>query len=284
MQHVPDPAATAASLQSVERVTQILLTVAESRQPLGVSDLARHTGLAKSLVFRVLTSLVAAGLLCKGHDTRYRLGPRAAEIGLAALRFPDVVGVSMHHMHDLSRHTQETITLTLRVANERTYAAQVVSQQDVRKTVKTGELLPLYAGNAGRAMLAFFSPDELDGYLASVELAPLTAATVCDPVLLRWTLAEVRTVGYAVSHGERDPWSAGVGAPIFDGSGRVIAAISVCAPIGRLSAEKCREYGPLVKAAAARVTADLGGSIPRWTVAEERRRPVDKRQVQEVPV
>ena len=254
----------------MERVAEILLTFAESADPLGVSEVARRVGLAKSLVFRVLTSLVQAGFLQKAPDARYWFGPRALQVGLAALRSRDVVGASMPHMQRLCECTQETITLSLRVGNERTYAAQVVSQQDVHKSVRTGERYPLYAGNSGRAILAWFTLDEFKAYLASVPLERLTPITICDATELRRNLAEVRERGYAVSYGERDPWSAGIGAPIFDISARVLGAISVCAPIGRLPIGDTDRIGRLVQETAAAVSVELGysGVDVLWSPAD----------------
>ncbi len=257
-------------MRSVERVSRILIVFAEKGlDPLGVSEIARRAGLPKSLTFRVLTSLTATGFLEKDERARYGLGRRIVELGLAALRCGELADASMPHMQRLSDETEETITLTLRVGYERTYVAQVVSRQDVRKTVRIGERYPLYAGNSGRAILAWFTEAERAAYFASVPLVPLTPATICDRGALERALAEVRQKGYAVSKGERDAWSAGVGAPIFDVHGRVSAAMSVCAPIARLVRERCDRYGELVRDAARSVTETMSGRMPSVETGQE---------------
>ena len=229
---------------------------------MGVTEVARRVGFPKSLAFRILISLTATGFLEKDAHARYRLGPRIVELGLAALRSDELADAALPQMQRLSDRTQETITLTLRVGYERTYVAQVTSRQEVRKTVRIGERYPLYAGNSGRAILAWFSPHEVAEYFASVPLLPLTPSTICDRAALEVSMAEVRRKGYAVSQGERDQWSAGVGAPIFDAYGHVTGALSICAPIARLEPRNCDLYGELVSEAARAVTEAMGGQEP----------------------
>ena len=250
-------------MQSVERMSQILAVLGRTDcESLGVSDIARQLDLPKSLVFRMLTSLTESGLVHKADDARYTLGSLSLELGVAALKRRDITDACLPWMQRLSDETEETVTLSLLLGHERTYRAQIQSVQDVRKTVRIGARYPLYAGNAGRAMLAYFSDEELARYLDSVELKRLTEMTLCDHEALMQSLKEVRRCGFAVSHGERDQWSAGVGAPIFDVHEQVIAAISICAPIARLSAEICVPYGEKVKTAARHITREIGGRMP----------------------
>ncbi len=232
-----------AELVTASRTASVLLAFAGAEGELGISEVARRLNLAKSVTHRIVTTLVAAGLLGREETgSRYRLGPRAVELGLAAIGASDPRSVALPIMSELARTTGETMTMSLRAGTERVYVSQVESTQDVHMSVEIGRRFPLYAGASGRAILAFLPEDELDRYLAHTVLAPLTPATITDPLNLREELRATRTLGYAVSHGERDSWAASVAVP-WRAGGLTIGSLSVCGPLARFSGERTAEFG-----------------------------------------
>ena len=245
-------------MQSVQRVCSILLSFKIEEPILGVSEIARRLGLPKSAVHRLLDLLVQLGLVARDRtSSRYRLGPRAAELGFAALGTPDIRGLAMPVLQDLSRRTDETATLTLLAGHERFYAEQVPSLQDVKMTVELGRRCPLYAGASGHALLAFFSTAQLNSYLATTPLEPLTDRTITSRDTLIRELERVRRNGFAVSAGERDPWAAAIAAPVFHGD-VLVAAISVCGPLSRFTEEQTHDYGEMVRLAARQLSEQIG--------------------------
>ncbi len=247
------------ALKSVERAMAILRAFSNLGPELSLSELARHVGLAKSVVHRSLSTLVDTGFLVQDATThRYRIGPESLALGLAALSTEDLPHLAQPYMEDIRSQTRETSTLSLLVGNQRVYASQLESPQDVRMTVEVGtKRWPLYAGSSGRAVLAGFTQEQLDEYLASVQLSPLTQSTIASKSALMDSLSVVRDLGYAVSAGERDPWAASVASPIFGRRGKVLGAISVCGPIFRFTPDLIHGYGKLVKSSADAISGTL---------------------------
>lgn len=247
------------ALKSVERAMSILRAFSNLGPDLSLSDLARRVGLAKSVVHRSLASLVDTGFLVQDATThRYLIGPESLALGLAALSMVDLPRLAQPYMEDMKSQTRETSTLSLLVGNQRVYASQLESPQDVRMTVEVGtKRWPLYAGSSGRAILAGFTQEQLDEYLASAQLSPLTQNTIASKSALLASLAIVRDLGYAVSAGERDPWAASVAAPVFGRRGEVLGSISVCGPIFRFTPDLVHGYGQLVKSSAAAISGIL---------------------------
>src|SRR5438128_2174436 len=94
------------TMQSVERTCNVLLSFRADDPVLGVSEIARRLSLPKSAVHRTLHSLVQLGLVMRDRATsRYRLGPRATELGFAALATPDIRGMALPVLQNLSRHS-----------------------------------------------------------------------------------------------------------------------------------------------------------------------------------
>lgn len=237
----------------------ILLAFTEGDRPMGVSEIARSLDLPKSAVHRILASLVKTGFVEKAEPgARYRLGPRAIDLGMVALGPPDVRAVALPVMQELSRQTGETVTLSMLIGRERVYVSQVEGPKTVRMTVKVGARFPLYAGASGRAILAALPQAERDAYLESVPLKPLTDSTITSRPRLEKELRRACELGYAASSGERDPWAAAVAAPLVTARGRVLGSISVCGPRQRFGAKEVAAYGKTVAAAAAGLSQQIG--------------------------
>ena len=106
-------------------------------------------------------------------------------------------------------------------------------------TVPVGARLPMTAGSAAHALLAFTPADEVTRLLPS---ASFTARTLLD----------VRRRGWAHSVAEREPGVASLSAPVRDGSGAVLGAVSISGPVERLGRRPSPEIiGAVLDAAAA---------------------------------
>ncbi|MEU6796761.1 IclR family transcriptional regulator [Nonomuraea wenchangensis] len=244
----------------VERALQVIFAVAAAKEPdIGVSELARSLGLSKAVVHRVVRTLVAADFFSFDERTRrYSLGPGAVSVGLAAMAQMEVPRIAQPHLERLVARTRETATLSVRYGFQRMYLTQVLSPQEIQMSVQLGRLYPLHAGGSSKAILAAMRPDEIRACLAAGPLDALTPITIQDTDRLLEELDLIRRRGYAVSLGERQQGAASVAAPVYEATGSVYGSISVCGPVGRLSAGETETYGRLVKEAAAEVSRQLG--------------------------
>jgi DNA-binding IclR family transcriptional regulator len=95
------------------------------------------------------------------------------------------------------------------------------------------------AGSAAHALLAFTPAEEVARLLPS---ASFTARTLLD----------VRRRGWAHSVAEREPGVASLSAPVRDGAGAVLGAVSISGPVERLGRRPSPEViGAVLDAAAA---------------------------------
>ena len=242
-----------------ERTARVLLAFAGDDDALGVTEIARRLGLGKSTVHRALEGLVASGIVTQDPaSSLYRLGPRAIELGLRAIGAADIRALALPSMFDLRDSTGETVTLSLRIANERTFLAQMRSRQEVRMLVDIGTRLPLHAGAPGRVILAYLARPELDAVLAAImPLAPVTGATVTDEGALRELLAATRAAGWAVSRGERVRSASAVAAPVF-ARDTVIGSIAVSGPHDRFEPADVERHAAAVVEAGRVISARMG--------------------------
>ncbi len=130
----------------------------------------------------------------------------------------------------------------------------------LRLFAQPGTRHPVYCTGVGKVLLAWEPEEEVRRFLASIPLLRFTPNTLTDPEALIRELRSVRARGYAVDREERERGVRCVAAPVRDSQGRVVAALSVCAPASRLPRCRLPEIARLVQAAAYRISANLGWS------------------------
>jgi IclR family transcriptional regulator, acetate operon repressor len=253
------------------RVADVLTLFLSNPGPLGVSEIAVSLNVSKAVVHRILQSLASRLLVVPTHHgRRYELGPMANALGARALQSSTLLMLAVPVLRAVAKETQETVTISQLVGDRRIYLTQIPSFHEVRMMVELGRPYALHAGGSGRAMLAFCDRELQEGIIHG-QLERLTSATITDGRVLREDLEQIRRNGFAISRGERQQGAGSVAAPIFDGLGAVVGALSVCGPGSRLSTALLQRYGPLVRTAAREisnrleVSASPSSSVPSTT-------------------
>jgi len=164
-------------------------------------------------------------------------------------------------MTDLAREIGETINLAILDGVEILILHSLESPHEFRMAAKVGSRRPFYVTALGKAIAAFLAPDKQQSLLQNLptpfELP--TPNSIQDFVRLREELSAVRDRGYAVDNEEAVRGVRALGAPVFEGSGKVVAAISVSGPASRISFERVLAIASQVVRASDSVTTTLGG-------------------------
>lgn len=246
---------------AVERAVDLLFLLAE-REEASVSELAGAIGSSSSAVHRILTALRRKGLVEQRRSKeRYALAWRILALAHSVRERADLRALSLSSMVELRDLTGETVTLNVRSGFERSCIEQVEGVHEIRWRSEIGRVSPLYAGATGRALLAHLPSAQLERYLATVELRPLTPRTITDRRELERELARIRRQGLAAARDDRIPGVAGSSAPIFDESGAADAALTIAGPSSRLTSARLASFAGPLTAAARRISA-LSGYHP----------------------
>lgn len=250
--------------QTIERFIQVMDCFSIDQNELGVREVARLTGLSSSVCGRLMMALRNQGLLVQNLESRtYSVGPKSlrwAEIYTTNL---DIRNVALPVLHDLLRETKETISLYILDGDERLCVERIESAQNVRIVARIGRRLPLYAGSAGKLLLAYLPEKRQDEILSRSPLIPFTPKTITVINALKEELKKIKQQGFACSDGEWVEDAAGIAAPIFDMKGDILAALTVSGPSFRFTAEKIEFHKNILIKAAEQISNDLGyiGSI-----------------------
>jgi IclR family transcriptional regulator, KDG regulon repressor len=249
----------AEQLQTLNRAIAVLDCFTRENSELGVREIARMVNLSSSVTGRLLSAMKEMGILSQNPETRaYSMGARVlswAEVYHSTL---DLRNSALPAIKELHQTTRETISLYILDGNDRVCVERLESPQSVRIVTRVGRRLPLYAGSAGKVMLAFLPVERQEQILLSTSLVPLTSKTITDLAVLRRELKKVRDQGCAVSFGEWVDDAAGVAAPILDHQAKLVGAISISGPTSRFTRENVAMFSVEVKRVAAQISESMG--------------------------
>lgn len=254
-------------LSSVANSIRLTKAFTENEYEMGISALAQRLGLAKSTVHRLATTLVEYDILEQNRETgKYRLGLALFELGTLVRRKMDVMNEAQSQIHALADQTGETVQLAILDHLSVLYIRIRESRQAVRMSSGLGSRAPAHCTSVGKVLLAH-QPGDVVQQVIDNGLRRYTPNTITEPASLLEELATVRSRGYALDDEEIEPGLRCVAAPIRDHSGRVIAAISVAAPVQRMTKKNVTATVPSVVAAADAIARRLG-YLPSLAVAQ----------------
>jgi IclR family transcriptional regulator, acetate operon repressor len=247
-------------VQSIDRAVAILRCFDGRKPELGISELARSTGLSTSTVHRLLRAMQENHLVRQTGTKRYGLGPLLLQLANSGAMPRTLREAALPFMTDLRDEFDETIGLHELHGDHRIVAAQVESHQELRRTyTDIGVPIRLAYGGPGKAILAVLPADERKRHLAK-PIEPITASTTVDPAMIERELEATRARGYAASKGQRTVGIYAVAAPIFDHTQKVVGALGASVPDVRMTAERADKIGSRVRDVAWQLSTALGAT------------------------
>lgn len=252
-------------LSTVRNAARLLKVFRSRETDLGVSELSRRLGLGKSTVHRILTTLVAEGLVEQDPRTGgYRLGIVMFELGQAVRVHMDLHAAVGPVLTELRTQTGESSQVGVLDGHEVVYVDRMESAHSLRLFTDTGRRVPVHCTSSGKVLLAYLPEARRQAVLREAPLAELTPHTITSRSRLSAELERVRRRGWAEAVNEREIGIASIAAPIRDISGEVVAAISIGVPLARCTVMALRRLAPVIMEAAEAASRRLGwsGEVP----------------------
>jgi len=251
-----------AGIQSVEVGFSLLEALGHAAGPLMLRDLARAAGMSAAKAHRYLVSFQRLQLVVQdASSTRYDLGPAALKLGLAALERLDAVKLARERVAALMDEIGHTLALAVWGNHGPTIVHWEEPPQAVRVNLRLGDVMPLLSSATGLCFAAHAPRDAIASMLKE-EMAraqrqgrtdvPATQAEV------RARLEEVRQRGSSRVVDTLLPGIVGFCVPVFDSDGHMALGMVCMGPAGTFDAEFGGAVEGPLRAAAARLSSDLG--------------------------
>lgn len=214
-------------VQSLGKAAAALDHLAEAEE-LSAAELAARLREPRSSVYRLLAALAEADLVEPGRSGgTYRLGMKLFQLGSRVAQRFDERQLALPVMERLHEATEQTVFLCVRRGDQAVCIERLNGKQVQTLALSLGGTLPLHVGAASRALLAFESDEIQRDYLKRAKLERFTPFTPTTRAALRRALEDVRQLGYAVSDEDVTIGVAAIGAPVFDHTNRLSAALSI---------------------------------------------------------
>jgi IclR family pca regulon transcriptional regulator len=235
---------------TVRKAFQILDQLSASQTELAPRDVAQHTGLDRTTVYRLLETLTSIGVVARDPQSRrYRLGLRTLDYANATLDALEVRHVALSHVIELERELilepdEVERGIFIGVLDGAEVVLVEISWTRSMFSRSGGRVrFPAYASAAGRCILAYMPPDERDRLLSQVDFsqAPRTPRTVTTLVDVEHRLEQIRTRGFDTSDREVYSDLVAIGVPVLGRSGMALASIGLSAPAGATTVDKLTE-------------------------------------------
>lgn len=255
---------------TIAKALDLLDLFTATRPGIGLSEVARLSGVNKATCHRLLGELRARGLLEQAAGTRdYRLGP--AVLRLAALREAHVPmrEAAQPVVAGLAKAVGETAHLSMLMGGVLRPLLHAYSPaHSTRVMLEDTDSLPFHATASGLAVLSALPEAQVAAVLAG-PLPALTPWTLTDPGRLRAIVQEARARGHAESLGGFQPDVHSLAVPLFGADGACAGALAVAAPAPRMTDTARRLIRDELVRSARTVTAHWGGVPPadfaaRW--------------------
>jgi IclR family acetate operon transcriptional repressor len=245
-------------IQSLDRGLVILEAVANSSEPVSLTELTDLVGIDRSSVFRLAFTLKRRGFLA------YPSGRKDFILGPALWRLSDrydwgtmLIRVSQEHLKQLSKRTNETVHLAIREGRNALFIDHVAANHVIAVSGQTGEMVPLHCTAHGKALLAGLGRDELHRIFGSAPLPVYTKSTIGTLADLTVECSQIQEQGFTTDNGEFREGLRCVAAPIRAQRGMIVGSVGISAPTDRFPSERYPECGEQVRAVANEISARL---------------------------
>lgn len=225
--------------QSVEKVFQIIETMAEGREPLRLQDISLKVEMPASTTLRLINTLINCGYAKQDPVTlRYSLSLKFMHIGSLVSSQTSIRDVAHPYLIELSRKCKESVCLAIEQNMEVVYI-DVIDGPDgmLRITQRIGKIAPMHSTGVGKLLLLNYDSKELNNFIAMKGLEALTPNTVTSKEELLKELEKIKLQGYALDDEECELGARCISAAIKDYTGKAVAGISVSGPITRMTME-----------------------------------------------
>lgn len=244
---------TSGSVQSVERVFELLETIADVGHAVTLSQLSSATQLPLPTIHRLLGTLVSLGYARQLPNRRYSLGSKLIRLGDVSNK--QLGAATIPHLKTLVDLLGETANLAILDSYQVVYIAQAPSPHSMRMFTEVGRRTSLHNTGVGKALLAQMSDDAVRRIVAHTGLPAATELSITHIDDLLLDLDKIRQRGYAIDDREQalDVRCFAMAIP----NAPTPTAVSVSGPITRVDDAFGERAVPILRTISGIISAEL---------------------------
>jgi len=245
--------------QSVEKVLQIIETMAQNKEPMRLQDIALNATMPASTTLRFLNTLMKRGYVYQDSITlRYSLTLKFMHIGSLINSQISIRDIAHPYLAELSRKCNESVCLAIEQDMEIVYIDVIDGPDGMLKiTQRIGKIAPIHSTGIGKLILLNYDTKKLDRMIELKGLKALTPHTITSKNELLKELDKIKAQGYALDDEECELGVRCLSVAIKDYSGKYVAGISVSGPTTRMTMDYIQKFKQIVIDAADKISNHL---------------------------
>lgn len=229
--------------------------------PQSIEEIYNEVNISRSSVYRILCTLENLGYVTRKRNEAediWKLDLKFLNLTSHILSRIDLKSEIKDILEKLADDTKEIVQLAVLYEGKILILDVIQRYKSLISVAQVGELLDINICAAGLVLGAYLEEEELDSLLQNIELSKHTEYTITDPNRLRTELHEVRIKGFSFDNQYYAIGHRCIGAPIFDYTGKVIAAINISGHMKTISDDKIEELAEKVKQRAKEASIKMG--------------------------
>ena len=236
---------------TIERVLDILDTVAASPKPLNATEINEVLGLPKATAHRLCTELESHGYLLKRINGKsYQPGNRLYDVAVGVLANARFSATRHAILTALSEKVGETCNIAYPDGLYMAYSDRVETKAPLRLQFSIGMRVPLYCTASGKLYLSTLPKSRRKSVIGKLKLEPQARNTITDPDLLLAEIDLIEKRQVSIDNQELYEGVIAIAVPIKDRHGRFYSSLAIQAPVSRISVDSSDRYIPLLREAA----------------------------------
>jgi IclR family pca regulon transcriptional regulator len=222
-------------MTSLARGLVVIQAFTQQSPQMTISQLSIKTGLSRAAVRRCLYTLTKLGFAGAEDGSRYSLRPRMLSLSHTYTTSNTLSSAAQPILERMSAALRESFSVATLDGEDIVYVARTQVNRVMAVDLHIGSRLPAYCTSMGRVLLAYLPTEQLEQYLAKINLIPHTTRTITSIEKLRLTLRNIRRNGYAICDQEYEVGLRSLAVPVYSTSGRVVATVNLSGNAPRLS-------------------------------------------------
>jgi IclR family pca regulon transcriptional regulator len=222
-------------MTSLARGLIVIQAFTQQSPQMTISQLSIKTGLSRAAVRRCLYTLTKLGFAGAEDGSRYSLRPRMLTLSHTYTTSNTLSSAAQPILERMSASLHESFSVATLDGEDIVYIARTQVNRVMAVDLHIGSRLPAYCTSMGRILLAYLPAEQLEQYLAKVNLIPHTTRTITSIEKLRLALRNIRRNGYAICDQEYEVGLRSIAVPVYSSSGRVVATLNLSGNAPRLS-------------------------------------------------
>jgi DNA-binding IclR family transcriptional regulator len=245
----------------IVRGLKLIRLLAEIDTDISIKDAASHLDLPPSTTHRLLRVLMQEGMVAKDPKTsRYRAGIDLERLGSLLSYKKGFRNLTLPYLQRIVDQCGEACMFVayLPATHQVSIMAAVNSLHPLRYEIDLYAPHTMMWGATGRSVLAFLPEEEQRAITAQGGPSPSTGVPLPAWDVLKAELDAIRDRGYVLTRSQKVSGAVGIGAPVRNGSAKVIGSFCLTVPEIRFDPTKEKALATSLIEQAAQFSASIG--------------------------